>query len=61
MAGAGNSLLCTLIIPPIATLLAVMFLGETLEPQALAGFALIAAGLAVVDGRLLRRRRLTNP
>jgi drug/metabolite transporter (DMT)-like permease len=60
MAGAGNLLLCTLIIPPIAILLGVVFLGETLAPQTLAGFALIAAGLAVIDGRLLRLR-LTNP
>jgi drug/metabolite transporter (DMT)-like permease len=57
MAGAGNLLLCTLIIPPVAILLAVVFLDEVLEPQALAGFALIAAGLAVIDGRLLRRGR----
>ena len=61
MAGAGNLLLCTLIIPPVAILLAVAFLGETLAPQSIAGFALIAAGLAVIDGRLLRWKRLTNP
>ncbi len=61
MAGAGNLLLCTLIIPPIAILLGVVFLGETLPPQTLAGFALIAAGLALIDGRLLCWRRLTNP
>jgi drug/metabolite transporter (DMT)-like permease len=60
MAGAGNLLLCTLIIPPIAILLGVVFLGEALAPQTLAGFALIAAGLAVIDGRLLRWKRLTN-
>jgi len=60
MAGAGNLLLCTLIIPPIAILLGVAFLGETLTPQTLTGFALIAAGLAVIDGRLLRWKRLTN-
>jgi drug/metabolite transporter (DMT)-like permease len=59
MAGAGNLLLCTLIIPPIAILLGVAFLGETLTPQTLAGFALITAGLAVIDGRVMRRR-LTN-
>jgi len=59
MAGAGNLLLCTLIIPPIAILLGVGFLGESLAPQTLAGFALIAAGLALIDGRLLRVR-LTN-
>jgi drug/metabolite transporter (DMT)-like permease len=57
MAGSGNLLLCTLIIPPVAIVLAVIFLGETLEPRALAGFGLIAAGLAVIDGSLLRRLR----
>ncbi len=61
MAGAGNLLLCTLIIPPVAILLGVAFLGEVLETQTLAGFALIAAGLAVIDGRLLRWKWLTNP
>jgi drug/metabolite transporter (DMT)-like permease len=64
MAGAGNLLLCTLIIPPIAILLGVAFLGETLAPRTLTGFALIAAGLAVIDGRLLRRGRrkaVTSP
>jgi drug/metabolite transporter (DMT)-like permease len=54
MAGAGNLLLCTLLIPPVALFLGVAFLGERLEPQALAGFALIAAGLAIIDGRALR-------
>jgi drug/metabolite transporter (DMT)-like permease len=61
MAGAGNLLLCTLIIPPVAILLAMVFLGETFTPHALAGFALIAAGLAVIDGRLLRRMGLKKP
>ena len=59
LAMAGNLLLCTLIIPPIAILLGVVFLGESLAPQTLAGFALIAAGLAVIEGRVLRIR-LTN-
>jgi drug/metabolite transporter (DMT)-like permease len=53
MAGAGNLLLCTLIIPLVAVALGATFLGEPLEPHAVAGFALIAAGLAVIDGRVL--------
>ena len=61
MAGAGNLLLCTLIIPPVAILLGVAFLGEVLETQTLTGFALIAAGLAVIDGRLLRWKWLKKP
>lgn len=57
MAGAGNLLLCTLIIPPVAVTLGVAFLGEPIEPRALAGFGLIAAGLALIDGRMLRLLR----
>ncbi|MEM8699127.1 MAG: DMT family transporter, partial [Pseudomonadota bacterium] len=56
MAGAGNLMLCTLLIPPIAILLGWAYLGERLEPSVYYGFALIALGLAVIDGRLLRRR-----
>ncbi|MBY8975638.1 DMT family transporter [Rhodobacteraceae bacterium NNCM2] len=54
MAGAGNLMLCTLMIPPVAILLGSMFLDEELTPQVYAGFALIAIGLMVSDGRLLR-------
>ena len=55
MAGAGNLLLCTLMIPPIAIFLGWAFLSERLSAEAFAGFALIALGLAVIDGRLIRR------
>jgi drug/metabolite transporter (DMT)-like permease len=37
-----------------AILLGAVFLGERLEPQHLLGMAAIAAGLALIDGRLLR-------
>lgn len=57
MAGAGNLLLVTLLIPPVAIFLGWAFLGETLPPRAFAGFAVIALGLAVLDGRLLARLR----
>lgn len=50
--GAGNASLVTMLIPPSAILLGVAILGERLEPLSLAGFLLIAAGLAVVDGRV---------
>ena len=53
--GAGNASLVTMLVPPSAMALGAVFLGERPEPLALAGFALIAAGLVVVDGRLLRR------
>jgi drug/metabolite transporter (DMT)-like permease len=55
-AGATNASLVTLLNPASAALLAIVFLGEWPGPLALPGFMLIAAGLLVVDGRLLRRR-----
>jgi drug/metabolite transporter (DMT)-like permease len=52
-AGATNALLVTLLVPPTAILLGGLFLGETLAPQDFLGLALIAFGLAAIDGRLL--------
>jgi drug/metabolite transporter (DMT)-like permease len=58
LAGAGATAisLVTFLIPPSAILLGIAFLGETLEPRHAAGMALIGLGLALVDGRLLRRK-----
>ncbi|WP_223476661.1 DMT family transporter [Oricola indica] len=56
-AGATNISLVTFLIPPSAILLGILFLGETLEPRHVAGMALIGLGLALVDGRLVRRWR----
>ena len=55
-AGATNTLLVTFLIPITTILLDAIFLGEWLAPRSLAGMALIAAGLAAIDGRLLRRK-----
>ncbi len=55
-AGATNSLLVTFLIPVTAILLGALFLGEQMELRSVAGMALIAAGLAAIDGRLFRRR-----
>ncbi len=49
--------LVTLLIPPVAILLGWAYLGETLAPRAFAGFGLIVAGLAVLDGRLCDNAR----
>jgi len=59
-AGAANLLLVTLLIPPFAIGLGVVFLGERMPPEAWTGFAILAAGFAVTDGRLVAwcRRRL---
>ncbi len=55
-AGATNLLLVTFLIPVSALALGVAVLGERPDTSALAGLALIFAGLAAVDGRLLRSR-----
>lgn len=52
-AGAGNTSLVTLTIAPVAILLGAIFYDEALPPRAYAGFAVLALGLAVLDGRLL--------
>lgn len=56
-AGAVNLLLVTFLIPVSAMALGVLILDEVVLPRHLAGLALIALGLAVLDGRLLRRAR----
>jgi drug/metabolite transporter (DMT)-like permease len=54
-AGATNILLVTLLVPVSSTLLCVPLLGEVLEWRQLAGMGVIALGLLLVDGRILRR------
>lgn len=54
-AGATNLLLVTLLIPVSAVLLGVGVLDETLTTKQLVGMSVIALGLVVMDGRLLKR------
>ena len=54
-AGATNLLLVNFLVPVSAILLGVGVLGETLEAKHFAGMALIALGLACLDGGLWRR------
>ncbi len=56
-AGPSNVMLVTLLIPVTATALGVLFLGETLSINQVAGALVIASGLIVIDGRLLARFR----
>jgi len=51
-AGTANLLLVTLLIPPFAIGLGALFLDEHMGPEAWIGFAIIAFGFAVTDGRL---------
>lgn len=55
-AGATNAVLVTFLVPVTAILLGVLILGETLALRHFIGMALIGAGLAAIDGRLLKRR-----
>ncbi len=50
-AGATNIALVTFLIPVSAILLGALFLGERLMPRHFGGLALIAIGLAAIDGR----------
>ncbi|WP_037915978.1 DMT family transporter [Sulfitobacter sp. 20_GPM-1509m] len=57
MAGSGNLMVVTLLIPPVAITLGAWVRNETLGPQAYVGFALLALGLVVLDGRTWRAIR----
>lgn len=54
MAGSGNLMLCTLLVAPVAITLGALVLGERLAPNAYLGFGLLALGLLILDGRILR-------
>jgi drug/metabolite transporter (DMT)-like permease len=56
-AGATNVMLVTLLMPIVALLLGWLLLGEAVTATALAGMALVFAGLLAIDGRLLHTRR----
>ena len=56
MAGSGNLMLVTLIIPPVAIGLGALVLGEALNREAFAGFGLLALGLLVLNGKIRLRR-----
>jgi drug/metabolite transporter (DMT)-like permease len=60
MAGSGNLMLVTLLIPPVAITLGALVRHEALGPNAFAGFALLALGLLILNHRP-RRRPATAP
>ena len=57
LAGAGNLLLVTLLVAPVAPILGALVYDEALPLRAYAGFAILALGLLVLDGRLPGHRR----
>lgn len=62
LAGAGNLSLVTIIVPVFAVIIDGLFLDRWIGAEAIAGFIIVAVGLGVVDGRLVRfiTRRLTS-
>jgi drug/metabolite transporter (DMT)-like permease len=54
-AGATNTSLVTLLIPPFAIVLGSLLLSETLEVHHMIGMAAIGLGLLIVDGRLFKK------
>ncbi|EAQ03338.1 transmembrane drug/metabolite transporter family protein [Pseudooceanicola batsensis HTCC2597] len=56
-AGSGNLMLVTLLLVPVAILLGHLVLGEVFLTRHLAGFGIIAVGLVVLDGRVVRMLR----
>ena len=57
-AGATRAMLVTFLLPVTGLLLGWAVLGESVPGRAWPGMALIGAGLAAIDGGLLRRMRL---
>jgi drug/metabolite transporter (DMT)-like permease len=55
-AGAVNILLVNFLVPVSALALGIFVLGEVLTTEQVIGMACIAAGLALIDGRLFQRR-----
>ncbi len=53
-AGASNVVLVTFLVPVSASALGILFLGEALNLHDVIAYLLIASGLAVIDGRLVR-------
>ncbi len=54
-AGATSISLVTFLIPPGAILLGAIVLGERLEARHIIGMACLGAGLAAIDGQIIRR------
>jgi len=61
LAGATNLLLVTLLLPPATMGLQVLLLGRPVGWPELSGFAVIALGLAAIDGRALAWLRTPAP
>lgn len=54
LAGSGNAMLVTLLVAPVAIVLGAIVLGEALPLRDYIGFAILALGLLILDGRLVK-------
>ncbi|SMX32979.1 DMT family transporter [Octadecabacter ascidiaceicola] len=54
-AGSANTMIVTLLIPPVSIVLGALVLDESLSPNVYVGLALLALGLTILDGRLFKR------
>ena len=61
MAGASNLMLVTIIVPIFAVILDAMVLAQFIARTDIVGFVIVAIGLAIMDGRLLRRQKAQKP
>ena len=53
-AGASNLLVCTVIIPPSAILLNLLFLNQAVSQSEMIGLLIIVVGLIILDGRYIK-------
>jgi len=51
--GAGNLLICTIIIPPSSIILNAMIMGEIIVSNEIIGLVVVVFGLVIIDGRIL--------
>ena len=54
--GAGNLLICTIIIPPSSIILNSIFIGEVINTNEILGLLVIIVGLLIIDGRILGKK-----
>ena len=58
--GAGNLLICTIIIPPASIILNSLILGQVISMSELIGLMIITLGLIVLDGRYRKLLIINN-
>ena len=58
-AGATNVSLVTFLVPVTATILGIIWLGETLTTSNILGMICILVGLLIIDGRVLRMAKMS--